>query len=340
MRCAGRYVTLLFAALSLARVCPAFVQEHEPNDLWAQANAVVCGDTVVCGTLPGNDTDAFRFGVMAGDSIVLTTFACDGSHTNTLLALCDPDDSLLTVNDYGGQEAFAGVHWRASESGDYTVYVYRHPATPDCTYSLLVNCPHFVPEAYDLCTTPRLVPGFPYFEENGTTRGMTSQCGNASPDVFYRFQNPATATLRVQVCTNQFDARVQLVQGCCTDYLDDASTGCGLGATLVTYNLPPGEYNVLVEGTTAAAAGPFSLEITAELPPCPAPGPVVLATIGGYPFLDWPELDGPSYYVVWQSPSVDGIWEHVGTTFFTYFVDSTGYTASRRFYHVTAVCPW
>ncbi len=326
--------------LLLPCLCLALVSEQEPNNLAAQANPVVCGDTVFCGTLPGTDTDGFRFAVTAHDSLIITTFACAGSHTNTLLILYSPRDSILVLNDNGGPEAFSCVRWLAAESGDYTVYVYRHPATPDCTYSLLVDCPRFVAEAYDLCNSPRIIPGFPYFDETGSTRGATSQCGSAAPDVFYRFQNPALSTLRIEVCTNQFNARVQVVQGCCLQYLDDADTGCDLGATLMTYNLPEGDYNILVEGTTAAAAGAFSLEVTADLPDCPVPGPVVLATIGGYPTLDWPELNGPAYYVVWQCATLGAEWEHVGTTYFTYYTDSTGYVGLRKFYYVSAVCLW
>jgi hypothetical protein len=66
----------------------------------------------------------------------------------------------------------------------------------------------------------------------------------------------------------------------------------------------------------------------------------VLTRVGGYPLLDWPELEGPTYYIVWQCNTVNGDYEHLGTTVFTYFTDSTGYSSSRKFYYVTSVCSW
>jgi hypothetical protein len=105
-------------------------------------------------------------------------------------------------------------------------------------------------------------------------------------------------------------------------------------------NVPVGDYILMVEGTQAQQSGEFSIEVEAVTPGCPAPGPVVLTTIGGYPFLDWPEVAGPSYFVVWQSTSLNGPWEHLGVAYATYFVDSSGYSGLRRFYQVTSCCPW
>lgn len=333
-------VLVLLAVLLLAAGGMAWVLEQEPNNHAPQANLIACGDTVYCATLPTADTDCFRFTMAAYDSLVATTWPCAGSHSNTLIALCNSRDSLLMLNNDSGLEEFSRVHWLATTAGEYRVYVYRWTTSIDSTYSLTLECPVYVAEDYDLCSTPRIVPALPYFDETGSTLGMTSQCGLNAPDVFYRFNNPVTRTLRLAVCTTQFDARVQIITGCCGEYLDDQNVGCGSGAVLNTYNLPAGDYNVLVEGTTASAAGRFSLEITAEPLACPAPGPIVLATIGGYPTLDWPELDGPAYYVIWQSSAVNGWWEHLGTTYLTYFTDSAGYTAPRRFYYVSAVCLW
>lgn len=331
---------VLSALLGSGDSLRAYVTEHEPNDDFETANVIQCGDTVYCAALsPLYDIDHFRFHVAARDSIVATTFPCEGSVSNTLIVLYDDHDSLLAVDDDSGPGMFSRIQYVAPRDADYLLRVLRHVSYPDCTYSLLVYCPQHLPEDYDLCTTPRIIPSLPYYNE-GTTLGMTSQCGTAAPDVFYRFHNPALGNLSITVCADYFDARVQILGRCCNDFMDDAYLGCNLGAQLISYNVSPGDYFIMVEGTSANQFGNFTIEVTAQLPDCPAPGPVVLYTVGGYPMLDWPEVVGPSYFVVWSSFNAGGPYDHLGTTFFTFFVDSGGFTGPRKFYQVTSVCPW
>jgi len=329
----------LFLYLSSYGRC-ATLTESEPNNDIASANPISCGDTVLCAQLaPPNDIDHFRFWAAITDSIVVFTVPCSGSQTNTLMVLYDPQDSIIAVNDDGGEGYYSMIQCVAAVSGEYTVRVILNNPTTDSTYSLGVICPAYEPENYDHCDAPRSVGAFPY-SDSGTTLGMTNDCGTAAPDVFYKLHNPAESDLLITVCSDHFDARVQIMDGCCSGFGDDASEGCNLGAVLPLYDLPEGYYSLLVEGTAAGESGNFTLEVTAQLPDCPPPGPVVLMTIGGLPFLDWPEVSGPSYYVVWQCNSVDGEYEHLATTFLTYYQDSTGYVGSRRFYHVTSVCLW
>ncbi|HEY3295576.1 MAG TPA: hypothetical protein VGL38_09055 [bacterium] len=331
---------LILAPIFMGGLTHALVTEDEPNNTSQTANLIACGDTVYCADLATTgDLDHFRFHAWMQDSIIATTVPCDGSVTNTVLALCDDRDSLLTVNQNDGPGLFSEIRYVAPRSADYVLRVLRHPAYPDCTYSLILRCPIHLPESYDYCTTPRVIPSLPYYDE-GCTAGMTSQCGTGAPDVFYRFHHPATGNLYVTVCSDFFDARVQILGQCCNEFMDDADTGCNLGAELTVWFLPAGDYYILVEGTSANQVGYFSLDVSAQLPGCPAPGPVVLGSVGGYPLLDWPEVTGPSYFVVWYSPTANGIYDHLGTTPFTYFVDSSGTAAHTRFYKVTSVCPW
>lgn len=326
--------------LLFATVAGAFITESEPNNTPEQADVLQCGDTVSCAVLsPANDLDHFRFSTLNGDSIIITTWPCLGSATNTLIVLFDDGDSVLAVNDNGGPGEFSLIRYRAFYSGDYVVRVLRQ-GDSDSTYTMTIDCPVGQTEDYDYCSTARIIPSFPYHDQ-GTTRGMSNDCnGTDAPDVFYAFHNPILSHIFITVCSSPFDARVQIMSRCCGGFGDDASIGCLQGANLTCLNLPEGDYIIMVEGTTAQQAGDFSIDVNAILPGCPVPGPVVLTTVGGLPFLDWPQIDGPSYFIVWQSNSVDGPWEHLDFSFATYYWDSTGYAGMRRFYRVTSVCPW
>jgi hypothetical protein len=255
------------------------------------------------------------------------------------MVLFDERDSILVVDDNSGPMWFSEIRYRAPAAADYVVRVLKHPSTPDSSYNLFFDCPAYLPEDYDLCESARIISALPYYDE-GTTLGMTSQCGTAAPDVFYRLTLPGGSNLFVTVCTETFDARVQMLGRCYGDYGDDADEGCGLGAELLCFGLPEGEYYILVEGVSAGQVGNFTIDVDAALPGCPEPQPLILGRVGDYPLLDWPQFTSPSYYVIWYALSADGPWEHLGVSFFTYFIDSTGYADARRFYKVTAVCPW
>lgn len=328
-------------AISIEFALANLVTEHEPNDNLSQANAVQCGDTIVCGQLESvRDVDNFRFFIYQDDSIVAAAFPCDGRIlTNTFMVLFNDQDSVVAVDDNNGPQEFSMIRYLARTSGFYTIRIMRHYVSNDSVYSLSLTCPVHLSEAYDYCATPRIIPAFPYYDE-GTTLGMTSQCGSAAPDVFYKFNNPIESNLFITVCTEVFNARVQILGRCCLDFYDDADAGCGLGAALISFSLPPGDYFILVEGTAANQAGNFSLDVNAEMPGCPPPAPVTISSVGGYPFLDWPEFSGPSYYVVWFANNPTGPFDHLGITFYSFYVDSLGYTGSHRFYQVTSVCPW
>lgn len=331
---------LLFPLLMFPQLSAAWIQENEPNDLFSQANPAQCGDTVYCGFLSSvSDADNFRFLGVSGDSVILLTFSCDGSETNTLLVLYDEQNSVLAVNDNGGPQEFSQIRFAFNHTADYVARVVRAGPSPDSTYNLWISCPHPPPEDYDLCETARVIPSLPYYNE-GSTQGQTSQAGTPSPDVFYTFFNSVVGDYSFVVCADLFDARVQIYGGCIHDAWDDANQGCNLGAELTSYSLAPGPYWIMVEGTAANELGNFSLEVFMELPECPPPANVTLSQVGGFPFLDWSEPSGPSYYHVWRGSTPDGEYENAGTAFTTSFTDSTGFSSSRRFYYVTSVCPW
>ena len=65
-----------------------------------------------------------------------------------------------------------------------------------------------------------------------------------------------------------------------------------------------------------------------------------MCRVGGFPFLEWPDLTGPQSYTIWHANTPDGPWEHIGQSPFSYYVDSLGFNPNRRFYRVTSICPW
>src|SRR5512139_620005 len=176
---------LIILLLFFSHVSLAWIEESEPNDEPWQADPAACGDTVHCAMLSGQgDEDCFRFTAIAGDSLLLLTFSCDSSETNTYLALFDDNDSLLAGNDNGGPMYFSQIRYAITRTAEYVTRVIRLAPSPDSTYDLLIDCPHPPPEDYDLCETARVIPGLPYYNE-GSTQGQTNQAGTPAPDVFY-----------------------------------------------------------------------------------------------------------------------------------------------------------
>jgi hypothetical protein len=209
----------------------------------------------------------------------------------------------------------------------------------DSAYCLTLDCQAPSSAPHDLCNQARVVGGIPY-QDASSTFGCGSECGRDAPDVWYFISNPVERTLIFSVCMTNFQARVQVMGGCCTQFGDDSEEGCNDGAILTIPDMPVGDYYIIVEGTDASESGNFIFQVNGETQPCPSPTELTLATIGGYPFLFWEAVTGAVSYIIWQSSDVNGSYEHVGSTTDTYWTDYSGYTGTRCFYRVTAYCPW
>jgi len=68
-----------------------------------------------------------------------------------------------------------------------------------------------------LCETARVIPDLPYYNE-GSTQGQTNQTGSPAPDVFYTLNIPVTGDYTFMVCSDLFDARVQVLGRCIGDF--------------------------------------------------------------------------------------------------------------------------
>jgi hypothetical protein len=325
---------------------PAIVSETEPNNDLQFPNSVQVGDTVYCAGLPQGDLDHFRFLAPGGDSLYLRTFPCNENRTDTWICLFDDNMNIITWDDdNGGPMEFSGVGIWVPHTAYYRLRVMRGSVHFDSTYSLFIDSRTPVPEDYDFCVTARVIHEFPYFDE-GDTWGMMDNIGTDAPDVFYRFTQVVTSDVLFEVCSPSFDARVQIIGRCMGDYGDDESVGClgadglGQGATLVSYDLPPDEYWIVVEGIGEDESGEYTLEVRPYFPPCPTPRNVVVARIGGQPVLDWIDVPEADYYLIQQSSSLDAPFENLGISFESFYEDPAGFSADIRFYQVITICPW
>jgi hypothetical protein len=343
------FSVILFSGILLLPplATPAIVSEIEPNNDLEHTNLIQPGDTVYCANLPLGDVDHFRFLAPGGDSLYLRTFPCNDSRTNTWICLFDDNLNIIEADDNDGPMEFSVVGVWVPHTAYYRLRVMRGDthADSDSTYSLWVDCRTPVPEDYDFCETARVVHELPYFDE-GDTWGKMNNIGTDAPDVFYRFTQPVTSDVFLEVCSESWDSRVQIIGRCMGDYGDDESVGClgseglGEGATLISYDLPADDYYVVVEGTSEFESGEFTLEIRPYFPECPTPQNLVVASIGGEPVLDWNDVPEAAYYIILQAPSLDAPFEHLGVSFDSFYEDPDGFTADQRFYQVITVCPW
>ena len=330
---------LLGGWLCIAQVVFGSV-EQEPNDDFEQANPIVCGDTIDCAALnPAGDQDYFQFIGQAGDTLIASTFNCEGSNTNTFLSLFDSTEEILATNNNSGEGLFSCIEQILPYDGPYFLRVVEVQPAFDSSYCLKLDCEILSPASHDLCSQARVVSGIPY-QDASSTFGCGSECGTDAADVWYFISNPVERTLIFSVCMTNFHARVQVMGGCCTQFFEDSEDGCGDGAILMMPDMAVGDYYILVEGTGAGEAGDFTFQVNGETQPCPAPTELTLATVGGYPFLFWEAATGAVSYIIWQSSDANGTYEHVGSTTDTYWTDYSGYSGVRRFYRVTASCPW
>lgn len=334
---------LHYAALPLAF---ASLSETEPNNQLSEANLIQCGDTVLCASVPLGDVDYYRFLAASGDSLYCCTLPCGDSNTDTYIVLFGDDLEMITSDNDAGPLKYSMLGIYVEQTAYYRLRVVRGDQVQDADslYSLVVSSRVPVTEDFDFCETARVVTELPYYNE-GDTYGKHNNIGNPSPDVFYRFHQPVQSDVFIQVCTEYFNARVQIIEYCMGGYLDDAEEGCYAngqlnGATLVSYSLPAGDYYVVVEGVSQMEFGEYSIEIAPFFPDCSDPQSLVLFRVGGQPALDWPDVPNASYYIIQQSPLPGGPFEYLDVSPISFYIDPVGFAAAQRFYRVFTVCPW
>ena len=323
----------IFSSSVLARV----VSEQEPNNSFAEANEIECGDTVLCASSLPNQGDFFTLVVPGGDSTYFRTFACEND-ANTFVLLYDSTYNLLALNDDGGPGTYSSLWvFFPQERRCYLQVVDSHNNPPG-DYSLSVTCQFVGAGLHDLCSSARQVTFFPYYDES-STYGCGSEAGTAAPDVYYQLTLATPGDLFIQVCSEFFDARVQVLESCVSGFLDDSQTGsCLQGADLPVFGLQAQTYYIMVEGTALNQYGDFSIEILPLLEPCPEPSTLKIFDVGGLPFLDWEGVPEADYYLIEQATNGQGPYEAVATTTETFWQDPIGFSLSRRFYRIRSIC--
>ncbi len=284
---------LLTFSLAGARI----ISETEPNDDFQHPNQLECGDTVLCASLDAQGADFFRFTMYAGDSLYFRTFACENNE-NTVILLYDSLFNFLLLNHDSGPQEFSTISYFSLVTQTAYLQVTELPTPPNGTYNLTYECMHQTAGPHDLCSQARPVSFFPYYDE-GTTFGAASEGGTSAPDVYYRLSLATPADIFVRICSEFFDARVQILTGCVTGFMDDAAEGeCQLGADLYSFALQAQEYYIMVEGTSLNQVGDFTIEVYPVLQECPPVPWLTIFTVAGRPFLDWTAVPEADYYLI------------------------------------------
>ena len=92
-----------FSALDSEKPPEANKTENEPNDSWAEAQALEYGDVVDCSALPEKDIDIYSFEGKTGDFVRIEALP-HGLTGWTTAVLFDPDSNLVTGGFYGLKE--------------------------------------------------------------------------------------------------------------------------------------------------------------------------------------------------------------------------------------------
>lgn len=326
------FAILIFASVSTARI----ISETEPNDDFQHPNLIECGDTVLCASLDTH-ADFFTFTMYAGDSLYFRTLPCENSE-NTVILLYDSLFNFLAMNHDGGPQEFSTIAYFPLVSQTAYLQVTELPPPPNGTYNLVYECLHQTAGPHDLCSQARPVSFFPYYDE-ATTFGAGSEGGTAAPDVYYRLSLATPADIFIRICSEFFDARVQILLGCVTGYMDDSFEGeCQLGADLYSYYLQAQDYYIVVEGTSLNQAGDFTIEVYPVLQECPPVPWLTIFSVANAPFLDWPDVPEADLYLIEGALAGEGPFEGIAVSEESFWQDPVGFGVSRRFYRVRSIC--
>lgn len=322
-----------FCSSAFARL----VSEHEPNDGFATATPIACGDTVLCAQGDQNSGDFYSLIVPGGDSTYFRTFHCS-IDMNTTVLLYDSSQNLIAYNDNGGPGNYSdlGVFLTQNQRCYLQVVDPGHAFPSD--YTLTVSCLFPSVGPHDICSSARQINFFPYYDESSTA-GCGSEGGIPSPDVFYQLSLATPGDVYIQVCSEFFNSRVQILSGCVTGFMDDSDAGeCQQGADLLSFGLQAQTYYIMVEGTSASQFGDFSIEVRPYLAECPPPTNLKIFNAGGFPLLDWDADPDVNLFLIEQAPDGHGPFEALATTPETFWQDPLGFALTRRFYRVRSVC--
>ena len=179
---------------------------------------------------------------------------------------CGQGDALLCVSPGTPDELVVAA-------GEYFLVV-DGPAGSQGAYSVELSAQPLRPVNDDCAAAAPLVLAAGNGEALGDTSYATDTtgaagCGAGAPEVFYRFELPAPATVLATLTAPDggapgFPSALALLRGPCSG---PAVLQCVAGAELTAEALPAGEYFLAVDGGAAAAAGPFRLQVAIDVLP-------------------------------------------------------------------------
>ena len=154
------------------------------------------------------------------------------------------------------------------------------------------------PPPNDSCSGATVIAALPY-TDSGTTQFATDQCGNTSPDVFYKYTVPQPGeSLQISLCNyDGFDTYLRVWDDCCVTELTSDDDGCpgyedNLSEIIECF-APGGDIWIQVEGYQDYS-GNFQLDVTSlgtcQLPFCPVDYQISI-DCNGYNFTA-PSLEG------------------------------------------------
>lgn len=116
---------------TLASVAGAVIVETEPNNTFADANAITRGSApwadvgVMSLTAGGGDVDYFSIQLIQGEFITIITTPIEDPYTDpdTMLALFDNGQNELAFNDDAGSGFGSAIRWQATYTGLHYIAV-------------------------------------------------------------------------------------------------------------------------------------------------------------------------------------------------------------------------
>ena len=111
------------------------------------------------------------------------------------------------------------------------------------------------------CETATVIPSLPY-TDSGNTCGSGNECGNTSPDVFYKYtvQEP-NEILTISLCNSSYDTYLWVWSDCCVSEITHDDDGCGYPYSEIVDCFYAGDIWIQVEGWSSEC-GDYVLEVS------------------------------------------------------------------------------
>lgn len=220
--------------------------DAEPNNATAQATSIAADNALHAGAICGADTDLFRIITSAGEDVEAAAIAGDGAGTLSVAILNAGGSVVATGNPATLADVTAGTFFvRVTASGG------------DVSYSLRVNAT----DAPPACNQNDAEPNDLDAQALSLTPGATSSGTICPGDVDkHRFAASQLDDVTVTVTGTGLSARLIRAN-------DGAQVASGLTMNLT--DVAGGGYRVVVEGSSAANQGSYTVRVALTAEPVP-----------------------------------------------------------------------